>query len=282
MEAALKPAVRAAGRMAEGCMEAEMPLESSITGEDGKFDDDTNGGKDRLQHSLIGQEGLEVPSEIACEAAAAAADAAVDFVAPLMKQVSVERTRALSDGKSESVNEAEAGRHVLDFDIMTDVANTAPVNGASKILAASDRSLVAYMGFALSALDVALETSPLASSVPVTPGDCPPAAALARAEERLVGLIMDNPVIDIDLRFILLHSCRVSYANRGKKETEGHLAMRSPRKGYASFGDLALTGAMPWTLRGVSCLAYMVRNSLGSDERWNRYQYRSEAAVYHR
>lgn len=246
-------------------MEAEIPPESSIIDEDEKLDDDTNGGKDRLQLSLIGQEGLEVPSEIACEAAAAAADAAVDFVAPLIKQVSAERIRALSDEKAEVVTVAEAGeerrRHVLDFDRMTDVASAPPVNGASEILAASDRSLVAYMGFALSALDTASETSARAASVSVTPDDYPRRAALARAEERLVELIMNNPVIDIDLRFILLHSCRVSYANRGKRETDGYSAMHSPREGYTSFGDLALTGAMPWTLRGVSCLAYLVRNS---------------------
>lgn len=261
-------------------MEAEIPLESSTTGEDGKLDDDTNGGNDRSRHSLIGEEGQEFPSEIACEAATAAANAAVDFVAPLIKQVSAERTRALSDEKAEVVTVAEAGegrRHVLDYDMMAAATNASPVNSVSEILAASNRSLVAYMGFALAALDAASETSACAAasaSASATPGDCPMAAALVRVEEQLVGLVMNNPVIDIDLRFILLHSCRVLYGNRdkrrgkgdGKQETEGYLAMRSARQGYASFGDLALTGAMPWTLRGVSCLAYLVRNSLRTED----------------
>ena len=277
--AAMQPALRATRQMAEERAGLET-RRAAATG--GKSPPNRNVSPDELrdesqnesrrgknsasaangerQHLLMEEEDL--PSYEAYEAAAVAANAAVDFVGPLLEQTSADRVRALNE---EAV--------VPAADRAGSTAGTT-VNGVAGILAASDRSLVAYLGFALAALEAASETSAcVASSAAAAAhdssapgGGAPPATALARAEERMVALVMGAPAID--LRFILLHGCRLSYANlikRRQSEREGvdeeteHVKQTAPRRGSARLGELALSGAMPWTLRGVSCLAHLVR-----------------------
>ena len=136
----------------------------------------TNGER---QHLLMEEEDL--PSYEAYEAAAVAANAAVDFVGPLLEQASADKVRTLNE------------EPVVPAADRAGSTTGTTVNGVAGIVAASDRSLVAYLGFALAALEAASETSAcVASSAAAAAhdsssapgGGAPPATALARAEER--------------------------------------------------------------------------------------------------
>ncbi|CAM9406248.1 unnamed protein product [Ectocarpus sp. 13 AM-2016] len=154
-------------------------------------------------------------------------------------------------------------------------------SGEKEGVSASDLSLAAYIGFALAALELAGETSvcctaaAAAAAAATGSEDNPPAGeSLARAQERLVGIVVDSP---LDLRFVLLHGCRVSYASGvkrrrrrsegGGEEGESHLPAAS-FGGAVGLGEAAVNGALPWTLRGVSTLAYLVACEPRLRDKW--------------
>ncbi len=256
-----------------------------------------------------------MPSRATFEAATSAAEAAIDFAGPLIEQACAERAALLRFGKGEAA--AKTGSAEGQSLATGDSANVGGTSGSparsEEAASASDLSLAAYLGFALSALELAAETSTCtagaagdggaaitasAAAAPGTPPGPPglkddqaaagARAALARAEERLVGLVVGGPAAPfLDLRFLLLHGCRLSHADRAeRRRTRTRTRTRESGKkdggqergrgrgagsstgggsgGPVGLGEAAVGGALPWTLAGVSSLAYLVSRGLGA------------------
>lgn len=191
----------------------------------------------------------EVSSRAAAyEACASAAQTVVGFAGPLLEQAYTERallTVIRKNGIPSSVSS-----HGEKEEEPTEKSARAEKE------AASDLSLAAYLGLVLSGLELAAETSVCTET-------------LARAEERLVELVIGGPAID--LNFVLLHSYRLSYAERAKRRKCGGNENAEDSERLVPFGSLSgglrvglgeLAGAssLPWTLRGVSSVAYLVRS----------------------
>ncbi|CAM9473937.1 unnamed protein product [Ectocarpus fasciculatus] len=290
LEASLRPALEATKRVGLVAAAGDAPTDPGLpqkpSGSDDDEDPDDDGtGQDRggeLPPPLLPTADGDLPSRAAYDAATSAAEAAADFIGPLMEQASAELalltvaglpTAGRGEGKPAaavaSTSAAESGRAV----------GSGEKEGAS----ASDLSLAAYIGFALSALEFAGETSVCCTATAAAPptlvgseDKAPAVEALTRAQERLVGIIVDSPP---DLRFVLLHGCRVSYAGRvkrrrrrresGGEEGESHSRLPAAGSGRAvGLGEAAVSGALPWTLRGVSTLAYLVACEPRLREKW--------------
>lgn len=274
LEAAMQPALEATKRAAawgasapeaNGTRSADCQRDSSSDSDEQDsllgLCGDAHGGQSQLQLPPTDQ---EVPPRAAYEAAASAAMAAIDFAAPLLVQARAERVSAFS----------AAATTVVEGHYAREEAPERTGSGATArkatAMAAADVSLAAYIGFALSALELAAETSPCATAATAGPTlgleHSASAETLARAEETLVGLVIGGPAVD--LQFVLFHGCRLSYAGRIKRRNGGQEGEREQWKGASSncgglarLGELAVTGAMPWGLRGVSTLAYLVRRA---------------------
>lgn len=329
LEAALQPALKATKRVA-----AEAAAAAGATGNapaDPRQRRESSGGSDDEGHDDGAAHGgghgtraspppspplpaeHAMPSRAAFEAAASAAETATDFAGPLIEQACAERAALLRFGPGGGAA-ANSGRVEGRSLAAGNSANVGDTSGSparpEEAASASDLSLAAYVGFALSALELAAETStctagaagdggaatasaaaPSAASRPVAaaPG-APPAppdleddraaaarAALARAEERLVGLVVGGSAAPfLDLRFLLLHGCRLSHADRAErrrrrrsksgKKNDGQGIGRGWGAGFppggsggpVGLGEAAVGGALPWTLAGVSSLAYLV------------------------
>lgn len=244
------------------------------------------------QHSTQGlPEGQAMtPSPEAFQNAASVAEEAISFIGPLLEQAYTERMQARD--AAEALD--GAGRLRAEDDCALRDVNKMAFERASDI------STAAYLGFALSALELVAETSVCVSAaaaaantvsvvstaesdttglsdtdaaLPSTAGpvEVTPAARLAKAEERLVEVVLSGSTAD--LQFILAHSNRLSYSKRLEqrkcgddrdcergeevKETQRVSSIRSV--GLTRLGDFAVSGPLPWTLQGVSCLAYLVR-----------------------
>ncbi|CAM9810162.1 unnamed protein product, partial [Scytosiphon promiscuus] len=288
----------------------------------------------------------EPPSHTAYQAATAAAEIAAGFAGPLIEQAYEERTLLVCGTKQAPA--AAASPHPP---AEGPAPAPAPASGSvdhGEAAVASDKSLAAFLGFALSALELTAETSVCTSAATAAAtaaaaaanaaaaydsASAPPtrgledeglsaaavgeaAGALARAEERLVGLVINGPDASSspDLQFVLLHGYRLAHADlakqqrrrsrrrrRSKKareasgaqdeeeeeeedeeeeeedERERQRGRMRTRTGYLSsdgggglvgLGEAAVSGPLPWTLRGVSNLAYLVACEPKLREKW--------------
>eukprot|EP00752_Nemacystus_decipiens_P002905 g2703.t1 len=323
LEAAFPPALKATKRVAESGAgsppQRRHAGDMSDNGGDSCGEGDGDGG-DRQQGTSsqpsppVAAEHEHVASRAACEAAASAAETAAEFVGPLLEQASAERDNFVRDSTEGGPTTDRGGGEGLSLE--REAGSAGAQNGAAGSQAgwsgedvlASDLSLAAYVGFALSALELAGETSAcMAAAAPAAAVATPPDAStsalppfdgeksaavetLARAEDRLVGLVIDGPITaPFDLQFVLLHGCRLSYADRGKRrrlqeggEGDGDRGerVRGPERERASlsagcaggglFGlaGAAVDGALPWTLGGVSMVAYLVACRPKIREKW--------------
>lgn len=322
LEAALQPALNATKRVAVAAgatrnarpdprrhHEPNSDDDDNRSGDGGSSDGSSGGGDG--DGGDVHREGVlppppptaehEMPSRAAYVAAALAAETAMDFAGPLVEQACTER--ALLSCAPTVATVAVAGRGEDERSrttaVVTGARSTAGCPTQSEEAAsASDLSLAAYIGFALSALELAAETStctaaaadsgstaPTSSAGPAasvvdglaTPrtlqgveDKTPAVEVLAKAEERLVELIIDGPVSFLDLQFVLHHGCRLSHADRTKRrrlrkgdgEERGRerasLSSSGCGVGLVGFGEATVRGALPWTLGGVSSLAYVV------------------------
>lgn len=281
LEASLRPALEATKRVglvaAAGDAPAEpgLPHKSGGSGDDEDPDDDGTSrerGEEPPPPLLATADG-DMPSRAAYDAATSAAETAADFIGPLMEQASAERALLTVSGlPTAGRREGRPVEGATSAGGSTSGGRTV-VSGEEKGVSASDLSLAAYIGFALSALELAGETSvcctaaaaAAAAAATGSEDKAPAVQALTRAEQRLVEIVLDSP---LDLRFVLLHGCRVSYAGRvkrrrrrrgegGGEEGESHLPAAG-LGGAVGLGEAAVSGALPWTLRGVSTFAYLV------------------------
>ncbi|CAM9146830.1 unnamed protein product [Pylaiella littoralis] len=324
LEAALRPALNATKRMAAAARATgnALPDPRKHQESNSDFDDDGNDDGGSTDAMLppppppppTAEHGM--PSRAVYVAAALAAETAMDFVGPLVEQAYTERA-LLSRAPMVAAAAAAAAGHGEDgqlrtIAVATDARSTANCPTRSREAAsASDLSLAAYLGLALSALELAAETSACtaaaaavdsASTAPASSAarsadsvvdgvatsraqqgfedKAPAVAALAKAEERLVGLIIGGPVDFLDLQFVLLHGCRLSHADRAQRrrlrEDDGEetgrerAGLSSPGcvAGLVGVGEAAVSGALPWALGGVSSLAYVVACTPKLREKW--------------
>ncbi|CBJ33291.1 hypothetical protein Esi_0455_0005 [Ectocarpus siliculosus] len=290
LEASLRPALKAAKRVglvaAAGDAPAEPGLRQKSSGSDADEDPDDDGtGRDRGEEPpppppLLPTADGDMPSSAAYDAAASAAETAADFIGPLMEQASAERALLAVSGLP-TAGRGEGRPAAAAVAASAGGSGHAVGSGEKEGVSASDLSLAAYIGFALSALELAGETSvcctaAAAAAAAATGSEDNPAAgeSLARAEERLIGIVVDSP---LDLRFALLHGCRVSYASGVKRRRrksegggeEGKSQLPAARLGGAvGLAEAAVNGALPWTLRGVSTLAYLVACEPRLRDKW--------------
>lgn len=277
LDTAIPPVIEATKRLAANAVSADPgqargdnPLAEMSSDDEGQ--DSSSSCEGNHAHGMAAQQppaGEEDnPSRAVYEAAASAAETAVEFVAPLLEQACAEGALARD---SAAVASAAAA---ADPDIQSGEGERSAYPGPGNA-AASDLAVAAYTGFALSALEISAETSASAA----TPA---PAAAvvslaealesdnpafmmkLAEAEEHLVGLVMGSPVVDLPL--ILLHGYRLSFNDRVQARRKGDgeegsevSAPSGGRGGLTGLAELAVSGSSPWTLQGVSSLAYLVR-----------------------
>ncbi|CAN0380002.1 unnamed protein product, partial [Ectocarpus sp. 8 AP-2014] len=289
LEASLRPALEATKRVgsvaAAGDAPAEpgLPQKSSGSDADEDPDDDGTGGDEEPPPPPppLPTADEDMPSRAAYDAAAFAAETAADFIGPLMEQASAERALLAVSGLP-TAGRAEGRPPAAAEATSAGGSGRAVGSGEKECVSASDLSLAAYIGFALSALELAGETSvcctsaAAAAAAAATGSEDNPLAgeSLARAQERLVGIVVDSP---LDLRFVLPHGCRVSYASGVKRRRrrsegggeEGESHLPAARLGRAvGLGEAAINGALPWTLRGVSTLAYLVACEPRLRDKW--------------
>ena len=316
LEAALQPALKATKRVAEGDpgspRQRQDPGSSSDDGED-----DDEGGGDGGGHEQGASPpppppppppeaaAHEVASRAAYEAAASAAETAMEFVGPLVEQACAERENLARGPTEEPKTDRGGDRRSVGGAHSAGAKNGAvggPVGCSWEDVSASDLSMAAYLGFALSALELAAErsacmaataaTAAASPASPAAPSAPPPVEeksevmeALTKAEERLVGLVIGGPVTtSVDLQFVLLHGCRLSYADRDKRrrvdeggDDDGDEEERVPGPargrrrarlsrgrggGLVGLAEAAVGGALPWALGGVSTVAYLVSEAM--------------------
>eukprot|EP00903_Cladosiphon_okamuranus_P007765 g7520.t1 len=345
LEAALQPALKATKRVAEEGDDVgssrQRRLQDPSSGSDDGGDDDgevCHGGdyergaaasSSSLPPPPVAAE-LEMASQAAYEAAARAAETAIEFVGPLVEQACAERGKLGRGPKKKRAREAGRGGEGRPpgggrlAGAKESGAVDGPVGWSGEDMSASDLSLAAYLGFALSALELAGEASACiasassaasaagstasgsaaaaassaasavavgAPSARLPPSEEESVEALAKAEERLVGLIIGGPVASpFDLRFVLLHGYRLSYADRVKRrradeggddgaDGEERVPGRGKGRGRSSLSavgggglvglaEAAVGGALPWTLGGVSTVAYLVACRPNLREKW--------------
>lgn len=280
LEAAIPPVIKATKRLAASAVSTD-PVSSSD--DDDEEQDSSSSGEGNHAHGLDIQpppppgEDDNPPREV-YEAAASAAETAVAFVGPLLEQACAEGALA-RDGAA-----LEASAAAQDPEKQSGKGERSAYPGAGNV-AASDLAVAAYTGFALSALEISAETSAsvaATATAPAATAAVSPAQAslesdssafamkLAKAEERLVGLVMSSPAVDLPL--LLLHGYRLSFDDRVKARGKGggeatgseRPASCVSRGGLAGLAELTITGSSPWTLQGVSSFAYLVRREWGA------------------
>lgn len=280
LEAAIPPVIKATKRLAASAVSTD-PVSSSD--DDDEEQDSSSSGEGNHAHGLDVHQPPpdedDNPPRAVYEAAASAAETAVTFVGPLLEQACAEGALA-RDGAA-----LEASAAAQDPEKQSGKGERSAYPGAGNA-AASDLAVAAYTGFALSALEISAETSasvaatataPAAAAAAVSPAQAALesdgsafAMKLAKAEERLVGLVMSSPAVDLPL--VLLHGYRLSFDDRVKARGEhggGATGSERPascgsRGGLAGLAELTITGSSPWTLQGVSSFAYLVRHKWGA------------------
>ncbi|CAM9459673.1 unnamed protein product [Ectocarpus sp. 12 AP-2014] len=280
LEASLRPALEASKRVGLVAAAGDAPAESGLPQKSSGSDADGTGGDEEPPPPPLPIADEDMPSRVAYDAAASAAETAADFIGPLMEQARAERALLAVSGLP-TARRGEGRPSAAAVATSAGGSGRAVGSGEKEGVSASDLSLAAYIGFALSALERAGETSvcctaaAAAAAAATGSEDKPPAGkSLARAQERLVGIVVDSP---LDLRFVLLHGCRVSYASGvkrrrrrskgGGEEGESHLP-GAKLGGAVGLGDAAINGALSWTLRGVSTLAYLVACEPRLRDKW--------------
>ncbi|CAM9213167.1 unnamed protein product [Laminaria digitata] len=281
LEAAIPPVIEATKRLAASA-DTTDPASSSDSEEEDNY---SSGGGDHAHGLDVKQpppplEGDDNPPRAVYEAAASAAETANDFVGPLLEQACAEGALA-RDSEAAAAASAAAGN--LENHLGGGERSAYP--GAENA-AASDLAVAAYTGFALSALEMSAVTSVCAAAAPapaaaaaVSPSEAVEcdnvalATKLAKAEQRLVELVMSSPAVDLPL--VLLHGYRLSFNDRvearGKGGGEAGSALSAScgsRGGLAGLAELAITGSSPWTLQGVSSFAYLVACEPRLRDRW--------------
>ena len=282
LETAIPPVIEATKRLAASAVSTDP---GSSSDDDDEEQDSSSSGEGNHAHGLDAkqqqQQPLPPPDEddppprAVHEAATCAAETAVEFVGPLLDQACAEGALARDDAA------LEASAAARDPVKQSEKGERSARPGAGNA-AASDLAVAAYTGFALSALEISAETSAgAAATAPAATAAVSPAEALAEsnssafavkltnAEERLVGLVMSSPTVDLPL--VLLHVYRLSFDNRVEARRKGgvgtagseHSASCGSRGGLAGLAELAITGSSPWTLQGVSSFAYLVRRKGG-------------------
>lgn len=280
LEAAIPPVIEATKHLAASAVSTD-PVSSSDD-KDEEQDSSSSGegnhahGMDVKQHPPPPDEDDHPPRAV-YEAAASAAETAVAFVGPLLEQACAEGALARDDAA------LEASTAARDPVKQSEKGEQRAYPGAGNA-AASDLAVAAYTGFALSVLEISAETSAGAAATgPAATASVSPAEAalesnssafvikLAKAEERLVELVMSSPAVDLPL--VLLHVYRLSFDDRVEARGKGGVgtagsgrsAPCGSRGGLAGLAELAIAGSSPWTLQGVSCFAYLVRRKGGGD-----------------
>lgn len=249
--------------------------------EDGDEEDDEFSS--RFCIDVNGEDGYARISDAASKAAVQAAEVALDFIGPLLRQAGGERARAQI---------LEASPSSCPFGAKAFPGTTpASTNGMPaatckrKYEEAAERSLASFLAFALSALAMVSEKSPVvycgdsgaqdiavgADASRLYDSDRGPAFALSEAEGRLVELVAGD-VAFVDLPFLLLHSYRVAYVERFRRrrreralagEVEDFSSTRSACARWRLGELLASSDELQEVNVGVSTLAYLVSQSLG-------------------
>ena len=281
LEAAIPPVIEATKRLAANAVSADpgqargndSPAERSSNDEEQDSSSSCEGNHARGMDVQQPPAAEDNPPRAVYEAAASAAETAVEFVGPLLEQACMEGALARGSAAAASAAAADPEKKSGERE-----RNAYPGPGNAY---ASDLAVAAYTGFALSALEISVETS--ASATALAPAATAIAAVspaealerdnsvfvmkLAAAEERLVGLVMSSPTVDLPL--ILLHVYRLSFHDRvrarGKGGGDEQSEVSAPGSGcggLAGLAELAVAGSSPWTLQGVSSLAYLVRFNL--------------------
>lgn len=292
--------------------------EGDTAGSSSEEDEDDEFSTSVTNDAIGGGNAYAKPSTATTEAAEKTAEAAVEFIGPLLRQADEERERAyhrddaLCSGSSwEMVNGVTPGRASRTAGPAAAAAAGAdgppppPPPPAAAVAAAADtteaqesadRSLASFLAFALSAIAVISPKSSVvvsdagaeskdaavaaaaaaAAAAPCSSSsDCDRAAALPRAEGRLVELIV-NGATAVDLQFLLLHSCRASYAKRvrgrrlgGEEGEEVYPPLRPPAPLKRNFWDrsrlgelLASSNEVQDVSLGVSALAHLVSHAM--------------------
>lgn len=258
--------------------------------------------------TISGGDAYAKPSITTTKAAAKTAEAAVEFIGPLLQQAGEERERAyrrdgalwcsgLSWKMNNGVTSGQTPQMAVPVAVATAGADDPPPRPPATVdtteaRESADRSLASFLAFALSALavispkssvvvydssDESKDTAACAAAAPCSSSsDCDETVALARAEGRLVELIV-NGATAVDLQLVLLHRYRASYAKRmrggrlGKEK--GKEVNPSPRPpgvplkrcffDQSRLGELlASSDGVQDVSLGVSALAHLVSRAI--------------------